>query len=237
MVIVQGGGKALIVAYDKHNGNLLWKSMSGEAGYAFAIPIKIENENKLLVYHGTGLSCIEPTNGKELWRSPWATEYNVNATTPIVDSNIIFHSSGYGMGCEAIKFTKNSFTVLYKNNVMEAQHTDPVLIDGYIYGYSGESSQNKGSLKCIELATGKEMWTSDLAGNGTLTFVDGHLICLDLKGNLYLVKPDPKKFILVGEIKKALENVDHFAWTVPVVANGKLYLRYLQHLICYKLTK
>ncbi len=234
-VIVQGGGKALVVAYNKQTGDLLWKSMEGEAGYAAAITMTIEGETKLLVYQGTGLSCLEPRDGKVLWTAPWTTEYFVNATTPIIYNDIIFHSSGYGMGSEAIKVTKSGYTVLWKNDQMQAQHSDPILIDGYIFGYSGDSSRNNGQFKCIELATGKEMWSSGEIGQGTTTFADGHLICQDIKGNLFLVEPNPSRFIKVGEIKQAIQEVKNPAWTVPVVANGKLYLRYMQHLICYQL--
>lgn len=234
-VIVQGGGKALVTAYDKISGELLWKSMEGEVGYSAAIPINIENELKLLVYHGTGISCLDPSDGKVLWTAPWATDYCVNATTPIVSGDIVFHTSGYKMGCEALKISKSGYSVLWKSNVMEAQHSDPVLIDGYIYGYSGESSHNNGQFKCIELSTGKEIWSTGQIGQGTTTFVDGHLVCLDIKGNLFLVEPDPKSFKLTGKMMHALQDVKNPAWTVPVVANGKLYLRYLQQLICYQL--
>jgi outer membrane protein assembly factor BamB len=234
-VIVQGGGKALVIAYDKTTGDLLWKSMEGEAGYAAAINMSIENEVKLLIYHGTGISCLNPSDGKPLWTAPWATEYGVNATTPIVSNNIVYHTSGYKMGCEALKVTNYGYTVIWKSNIMEAQHSDPVLIDGYIYGYSGESSRNNGQFKCIELSTGKEMWSTNKIGQGTTTYVDGHLICLDIKGNLFLVKPNSSGFKKVGEIKAAIEGVKNPAWTVPVIANGKLYLRYMQQLVCYKL--
>jgi outer membrane protein assembly factor BamB len=234
-VIVQGGGKALVIAYDKMTGDVLWKSLEGEAGYSAATLIKIENETKLLIYHAKALSCLNPADGKELWRVPWETEYGVNATTPLVDSNLIFHTSGYGMGGQALKINKGGFSVLWKNNAIAAQHSDPILIDGYIYAYSGESSQNKGFLKCVELATGKETWSSDQAGCGTMTYVDGYLICLDIKGNLFLVKPNPQTFEKAGELLKAIEDVKNPEWTAPVVANGKLYLRYLQRLVCYNL--
>ena len=234
-VIVQGGGKALVVAYDKVTGDLLWKSMEGEVGYAAAITMKIEDEVKLLIYHGKGLSCLNPTDGRELWSVPWPTSYGVNATTPIVYKDIIFHTSGYKMGCEALKVTKNGYSVLWKNNVLEAQHSDPILIDGYIYGYSGQSARNSGEFKCIELSTGKEMWSTTSIGQGTTTFADGHLICQDLKGNLFLVAPDTSGFKKIGELKAAIKDVQNPAWTVPVIANGRLYLRYLQQLICYQL--
>lgn len=234
-VIVQGGGNALVIAYDKETGELLWKSMEGEVGYSAAITINIEDEVKVIIYHSQGLSCLNPSDGKVLWTIPWATSYGVNATTPVVYKDIIFHTSGYNMGCEAIKVTKSGYSVLWKNMAIEAQHSDPILIDGYIYGYSGESSRNAGQFKCLDLLNGKEMWSTRLIGQGTTTFVDGYLICLDLKGNLFLVKPEPTRFNKIGGIMSALEDVKNPAWTVPVVANGKLYLRYMQQLVCYKL--
>jgi outer membrane protein assembly factor BamB len=139
------------------------------------------------------------------------------------------------MGCEALKVTKNGYTILWKNNAIEAQHSDPILIDGYLYGYSGQSTRNSGQFKCIELSSGKQMWSTSALGQGTTTYVDGRLICQDLKGNLFLINPDPSGFKKAGEIKSAINDVINPSWTVPVVANGRLYLRYLQQLVCYQL--
>jgi hypothetical protein len=79
------------------------------------------------------------------------------------------------------------------------------------------------------------MWKSTEAGNGTLVWADGYLICFDIKGNLYLVEANPDKFVKTGEFQKAMPYVKNPAWTAPVIANGRLYLRYLQNLICYDL--
>ena len=234
-VIVQGGGDALIVAYDKLSGKLVWKSMNGEAGYAAAIPIAIGSETELLVYHGKGLSLVNPVDGKEFWRASWETSYFVNATTPVIDNDMVFHTSGYGMGGQTLKVTKDGYKVLWNSKVIAAQHSDPILIDGYLYSYSGESSRKDGKFKCVEMSTGKEMWSTDKIGQGTTAYVDGYLICMDITGNIYLVKPSPKSFELTGTIKNAIEGVKNPAWTVPVVANGKLYMRHLQHLVSYSL--
>jgi outer membrane protein assembly factor BamB len=235
MVLVQAGGSAQVAAYNKLNGELLWKSMDGDAGYsAFTLAVP-DKDTFLLAFQAKGLSCLQPADGKMLWTLPWETDYGVNATTPIAEKNHIFITSGYGMGGELIEFTKQGAKVNWKNQVMASQHSDPVLINGYLFGYSGESSGRDGQFKCVEMATGKEMWSTTTMSWGTTVYIDGHLICLDIKGNLYLVKADPTKFTLVSKFEKALESVTNPAWTCPVIANDKLYLRYLQELVCYEL--
>jgi outer membrane protein assembly factor BamB len=231
-VIVQGGGDALFMAFNKFNGELIWKSHDGLAGFSAPILINEKDDKYLLVYHGKGLSCIAPENGQELWRVPW--EFEMNATTPAVQDNIVFITS-FTKGGQAIEFTQDGFTIQWKNKAIAAHHSDPIIIDGYIYGYTGYSGRNKGEFKCVELKEGKEMWSTKEIGQGTTTYVDGHLICMDVKGNLFLLKPDPEIFNIIGKIENALKDVKYQAWTVPVVANGKLYLRYLQTLVCYNL--
>ena len=201
-VIVQGGGNALVMAFDKYTGELIWKSMQGEAGYAATIPVTIDNETELLVYHGKGLSLVNSENGKEFWRAPWETKYCVNASTPVVYQDIVFNTSGYNMGGQALKFSRDGYKTLWKSEVIGAQHSDPILIDGYLYSYSGESTRKNGLFKCVEMLTGKEMWSTNEISQGTATYVDGHLICMDISGNIYLVKPNPKSFELVGTVIK-----------------------------------
>ena len=235
-VIVQGGGKALVVAYNKENGEVIWKSLEGASGYSAAVSINIDSTQMLLVYHAVALSCLNPIDGKEIWNVPWPTEYGVNASTPAIENDIVFHTSGYGKGGQALKITKNQYKIMWTNTDFAAQHSDPIIIDGYIYGYSGESSNIKGDYKCIELASGKEMWTSKEPGMGTSIYVDGHIICFDIKGSLHLIKPNPKEFNQIATIKAAMREVTNPAWTSPSVANGKLYLRYMQKLICFDLS-
>jgi outer membrane protein assembly factor BamB len=226
-VIVQGGGTALVIAYDKLTGELLWKSLEGASGYSASIPLIVDSVTQLLVYHATALSCLNPEDGKEIWSTPWVTDYGVNATTPAIYENIVFHTSDYGKGGQALEVTKDGFKILWTNTVIASHHSDPFIIDGYIYGYSGQSTRNKGEFKCVELKTGKEIWTTDEMGYGTGIYVDGHIICLDLKGNLFFVKPSREKFIKVTDFQKAIPELKGLAWTAPVVANGKLYLTHI----------
>jgi outer membrane protein assembly factor BamB len=155
---------------------------------------------------------------------------------PVSEGNILFVTSGYGKGCMAVNVSNKKATVLWESKAIEGQHSDPVIVDGYVYGYSGNSSSNRGTLACLRLSDGKEMWKSGEAGNGTFAYADGHIVCLDIKGNLYLVETSHEKFVKKGVMISAMPGVKHPAWTAPVIANGKLYLRYLQNIICYNIT-
>ena len=234
-VIVQAGGEAFAIAYDKITGDLAWKSAQGKAGYAAIALAEIGTSPKLLVFPGAGLSCLEPGDGNELWSVPWKTNYGVNATTPVMAGETVFITSGYNTGCEALKVTESEAKVIWRSKVMASHHSDPIIIDGFLYGYSGLSNQNKGYFKCVELETGAEKWSTGEMGWGTVIHVDGHLICMDIKGNLFLIKPDPNEFRKVTEFRGAMGEVKHTAWTIPIVANGRLYLRYMQRLVCYNI--
>ena len=234
-VFVQGGGSALAVAYDKITGELVWKAMEGEAGYAAPALIYVGDKVGLLIFHGMGLACLDPNDGSVFWSVPWETRYQVNATTPAMSGTTVFITSGYETGCQALRVGNAGADILWTSKVVAAHHSDPIVVDDHIYGYSGQSSQNRGHFKCVKLDTGQEQWSTREVGWGTTVYVDGHLLCMDIKGNLFLVEPDPGAFRKVTEFKHALGKVKHTAWTIPVIANGKLYLRYMQRLVCYRL--
>ena len=234
-VVVQAGGTALAIAYDKMTGRVVWKSDGGRAGYASVRPLKVGGATQLLVFHGSGLAGLEADSGRQIWAHAWQTDYGVNATTPAVAGATVFITSDYGVGCAALRVTDAGAEVLWRSKAIASHHSDPILLDGYVYGYSGKSDQNRGYFVCVELASGQERWRTREIGWGTTVYVDGHLLCMDIKGNLFLVWPDPAAFKKVTEHRGALPSVGQHAWTLPVIANGKVYLRYRQTLVCYDL--
>ena len=147
----------------------------------------------------------------------------------------VFISSGYGTGAQLLKVSRTQAEVLWQNKAVASHHSDPYILDGHIYGFSGQSNQNKGAFKCLSLADGSEVWSTNEMGWGTCMLADGHLVCLDIKGNLFLMKPDPDAFVPVTRLPLALRDVEGPVWTRPVAANGRLYLRFKQKLVCYDL--
>ncbi|MFC1462662.1 PQQ-binding-like beta-propeller repeat protein, partial [Verrucomicrobiota bacterium] len=189
-VIVQVGGAAVTAAYDKMTGEVLWLSPAGPAAYG--APVPVNGGKRVLVFDGRGLACLDSGSGKEYWLAPWITAFGANATTPAVGGDIAFITSGYKTGGQALKMRDDGVDVLWTSKTFASAHSDPIVVGGHLYGYTGQSYQNKGDFVCFELGTGTEKWRSSEIGWGTTVYVDGHFLCLDIKGNLYLVKADTK---------------------------------------------
>jgi outer membrane protein assembly factor BamB len=236
LVLVQAGGSAGTIAYEKMTGDVVWKSKHEIAGYAAITSIDINGKTEILTFHGKGLAALDAKSGSELWNTPWETDYDVNATTPIVIGDRVFITSGYEVGCMLLKFSSTGLEKIWRKETVASMHSDPYVIDGFLYGYSGQSYQNRGEFKCIDLKNGEEQWSTSKMGWGTCVFVEGHLLCCDIKGNIFLMKPNPNEFNLVTELQDALGDIKGPVWTIPVVANGRLYLRFKQKLVCYDLT-
>lgn len=234
LVYVQAGTDAKIIAFDKVTGEEKWRR-PGKAGYSSLIKAKVNGMDQILTFGMYGISGVDLNTGKGIWHSKWQTPHGMNASTPVTDGQIVFVTSAYKMGCMAVQVDGEKTTTLWRSKVLAGMHTDPILIDGYVYGYSG-GLRDKGSLKCIELKTGKEIWSSEEeVGHGTIVHVDGHFICLTYQGDIFLVKADPKEFVKVGEHRGVFDKRN--VWTVPVVANGKLYVRYCERLVCFDLKR
>jgi outer membrane protein assembly factor BamB len=236
LVIVQGGGTCRVIAYDKNSGDVIWKSGNGVAGYAAFKLINIENSQSLLAFHGTGLSAINVQDGKELWNIKWRTDYDMNATTPVVIDDRVFITSGYGTGGMLLRVNAKMADSLWRSENFASIHSDPYIIDGYIYGYSGDSWQNRGAFKCINLNSGEEKWSTNEVGWGTTILVDGYLLTCDIKGNIFLINPRPEESEMVTSLSSAMGDIKGPVWANPVVSNGHLYLRYKQNLICYDIS-
>jgi len=171
LVVVSGGGTARTIAYNKTTGEVKWKSGNGKAGYAAIQSMQLDERKVILSFHGKGLSAIAPEDGSELWNYAWATKYDVNATTPISEGNKVFITSGYNTGCTLLNVDSSKADPVWKNKIIASHHSDPFIIDGHIYGYSGLSAQNKGKFKCIELTSGDEKWsTRDMGWAGEVYF-------------------------------------------------------------------
>lgn len=231
----QGGVAPLVMAYDKVSGKLDWKSSNANGSWAPLAVLKLDGKDVLMAWASDGLKGLDPVSGKFLWNIPWKTSYDCHANLPAVEGSTLFLTSGYGTGCQAFEIKADKPISLWPvSKAVSACNSSPLISGGYVYSFSGNGSDANGILKCIELKTGIEKWASKDFGNGTLLFVDGCLLCLSYRGRLGLVEASSGAF-------KKLADMDVFpakgtpAYAAPAIAYGKVYLRYLDKMVCYDL--
>lgn len=233
-VILHAGGSAIAVALNKSDGSLIWKAEPAKGCYTTPMMMTWEGKDYILLYHEPALTFLDPETGKTIWQAEtgkYATDMTV--TTPVIYDNYILATTLKGRGGMVVQLKDKGPEILWQGQSITSYQSNPIIRDGYIYCYNGMPLQNRGPLVCANLKTGEIIWESLEAGNGTSIFADGHIIGLDMKGNLFLVKADPKAFKLITKFMGAIPDVKKRTWTKPVIANNKLYLRHGNRLICY----
>jgi outer membrane protein assembly factor BamB len=237
-----------IVAFDKRTGKVRYRTGDELAGYSSPVLATIDGRRLGLAFCRGGLFAFNPTDGKIDSHFPWRAPdvESVNASNPIVVGDRVLISECYGPGAALLKLSPGKAAVVWSDakktpakKSLLCHWMTPIYHDGYVYGSSGRHTRNA-ELRCVELATGKVAWSVPDLTRSALLMVDGHFVCLSEDGILRLLKVNPRKYELVSEVeltdpqtKQPL--LEYPCWAAPVLANGLLYVRGEDRLVCVEL--
>jgi outer membrane protein assembly factor BamB len=234
LVCTPGGKMATLVALNKKTGETIWKSQVPQgdgAAYSSVIAADVDGQRQYIQLLRGGVVAVAAEGGKFLWRYNKPANGIANCSTPIFHDGDVFAASGYGTGGGLVRLVRNGAATTtkeaYFTRDMKNQHGGMVLVDGYLYG-----ANDPGSLVCLEFKTGKRMWEERRAGKGSITFADGRLYYRDQVGPMLLAEANPKEYVERGRFQPPVRS-GKAAWPHPVIANGKLYLRDQDVLLCY----
>jgi outer membrane protein assembly factor BamB len=208
------------MALDKRTGKILWSSPDKDAGYTSPVLFKRHDAWFAIFSADDAWAAVNVKTGKEIWRVKWLTRYGVNAADPIVSGDTVFVSSGYNKGGALLKIGDKEATDVWRNRNMRSQMNSCVLLDGFLYGIDGDTT-TKNFLKCVDLKTGEVRWSHEGVGMGSLMAARGKLIVLSETGELIVAPALPEGFKPSARAKV----LDGKCWTVPVLANGRIYCR------------
>jgi outer membrane protein assembly factor BamB len=210
-----GSGGAAI---EKTSGKVRWSS-DGATGYSSPIVFSPDGATKAIaIFNKDSLTAVSVADGSRLWALPWKTSYDVNAPDPCLDGEALFITTGYGSGCARVKAADGS--VLWRNKELSTQCSGGVLSKGHIYGFNGVINR-KGQLRCLDAKTGAVRWTQEDMMGG-LMIADGKLIIALVPGSLVIADATPDAY---RELARAAKVTDGECWTMPVLSNGRIYMR------------
>ncbi|QDU52027.1 PQQ-binding-like beta-propeller repeat protein [Gimesia panareensis] len=228
-VYVQAGGG--FCKLNKLTGEIIWRVLEdggGMFGSAFSSPClaEIEGVRQILVQTRTTLAGVDPDSGKILWKQKIPAFRGMNILTPAVYKNAVFTSSYGGRSfLFEINRTEEGWQVKELwTNPTQGYMSSPVIIDGYIYLHLKNQR-----FTCLDLKTGKALWTTAPFGKYWSMVTDGQkILALDQKGDLLLMKASPTSFELLDRRKVAEDS-----WAYLAVNGQELFVRALDQLIVF----
>jgi outer membrane protein assembly factor BamB len=244
VVCTPGGEGATLAALDKATGKTVWKSqVPGNPGPAYASVIAIDfgGQRQYVQFTQRALVGVAASDGKLLWRyDRAASRTGINCSTPVHHDGLVFAAAAYGTGGGLVKLSKDGnggvkAAEVYFTKRMQNHHGGMILHDGCLYGADG--GNEGGYLLCLDFKTGKVLWDERDRGlngvpKGSVAFADGRLYYRTENGTMLLIEPSPKQYVERGRFDQP-DRSRKPAWSHPVLANGKLYLRDQDVLLCY----
>ena len=254
VICTPGGDQGLVVALDKTTGQEVWtctlpsgeqasseeKSLKDGAAYSSAVISHGGGVKQYVQLVGRGLIGVRASDGQLLWHYDRVGNRTANIPTPIVKDDDVFTSTAYGTGSALLRLTGDGQRGVDAKEVywlegreLQNKHGGMVLVDGYIYCGHGNGS---GFPICVEMMTGKIAWGPERAegsGETSLVYADGRILYRRADGTLLLTEATPEEFRVIDTFMPAYQ--EGKSWAHPVIANGMLYLREQNKLMCYRL--
>jgi outer membrane protein assembly factor BamB len=236
-VVVQGGlaGSRGLKAYNRKTGKLAWTA--GDDPPSYAAPILVGKD--IVVLTGANLMAVS-LSGEVRWRFPFKDQLSESSTTPIRVGELYIAAS-VTIGAAAVRVVDQEGKPVpdqaWKNPTLTCYFSTPVPAGkDHLYFVTGMASLTNPSvtLRCVETATGKEVWKRPNIGKyhaALLRTADDKLLMHDDGGDLHLLAPNAKEYEELAKSKASGPT-----WAHPAVAGGKIYLRDAKELICLSLT-
>ncbi len=246
LIVTPGGDQGCLAALDKRTGKVVWRSkdVTDRAHYSSAIVANVDGVRQIIQFTGGGgrrrdpgaspprVVGVDAETGRLLWDYTNSANRTANVATPIYQDGYVFTSSAYGTGGGLVRLKRDgekfAAEEVYFEKSMANHHGGIVLVDGYLYGFGS------GGLICMNFKTGEIAWRARSVRKGSLCYADGHLYCLGERNEMALVEANPREYVEKGRFPTP--QTDRPSWAHPVVANGRLYIRDQNLLLCYDIS-
>jgi outer membrane protein assembly factor BamB len=231
-VYIQAG--ASFVKLDKRTGEVLWRTLQDKGGMwgsVFSSPIlaTLAGERQLIVQTREKLAGVHPSDGRVLWEQAVEAFRGMNILTPVVQDDLVFTST-YGGKTLAFGIARQGEAFSVKpvwQHKAQGYMSTPVVIEGVAYHHL--KSQR---VMAIELATGRELWTSDKSFGKYWSLVarGDRILALDQRGDLYLLRANRKELDLLDHRRLTEEET----WAHLAVDDAGIVVRELNGLAAFQ---
>ena len=236
LIIVQdheGPTPSFIIALDKRNGDVLWKTERDERT-TWTTPLVVEQDGKpqVIVPATNRTRSYDLATGKLLWECGGLTRNVI--PTPVADDGFVYVTSGFrGNSLQAIRLDvakddiTNSDAIVWQHNRNTPYVPSPLLYQDALYFLKS----NDGILSAFNIKTGEANYGPErLQGisnvYSSIVGAAGRVYIASRNGTVLVVKHSPTFQVL------ATNKLDDSFNASPVIVGSELYLRGQAYLYC-----
>lgn len=231
LLINVGGKEAGIVGLKVATGEAAWAARGDDASYSSPASLQRDGQTDALFITRLNVVQVDPSTGKATKLFKFGkTGPTVNAAVPLIHDGLLFVTASYGVGARCVK-SPGGDELWASDDILSSQYSTPVIRDGYLYGIHGREDIPPAHLRCVELKTGKQMWSEDGFGVAHPILAGDKLLLLTVEGELILAEASPKAYRELGRATIAKSTTR----ALPALANGHFYCRSMEKLLCVKL--
>ena len=232
-----------ILALDAKSGEIVWSNAQAVGKEASPAIWRLGDKTNILClavavlegydYYHSKFLCLDPADGRVVWSAP----VSGSASTPVISGDLaVFCTADKTNGLAAYRISAERAKLLWSVPLMDWS-TSVVVLGKHVYAIGGANTsdgfgEGKGRAVCVDSETGQVVWNEVLGKGAELAspvLADGKIIA-EVGPWLYLIQADPAKYTLLGKA-----NLDLAKWTSPALADGKVFLRSRQSVVCYDL--
>ena len=220
---VGGSNSGGLIAFDAESGAEKWAWTSDGPGYASPILVDLVGKRQIITQSQKHIVSIWADNGSLLWKIPFDTEYVQNIVTPMQwNDTIIFSGIGKGVFAIRLGWRNNTWVTdkVWHNEDVSMYMNSPLINGNLLFGLS---HKQKGQFFCLDLATGKTLWTGDgrQGENAAMVMAGNVLFSLTDSADLIVSNVSSKG----PSVLKRYNVADSPTWAHPVIVGNRILIK------------
>lgn len=244
--------RIVLVALDKKTGKLQWSVAMDETkkGRELGAPASLTYQvvdgipQIITATYGTEeILGVHAKTGEIMWRLPCPAKISVGlVATPVAIADKLFLCAGEGKGKDfstllqmkadggKVTFEEIYLTAEFQNNC----YNTPAIYEGAVFGFGG--NKTAGFIHATNFEDGELLWkkaSREWTNQQNLVIADGLIFALTKNNEMVLAEASREGYKELGRVDTKL---DLGRPQQPTIANGRLYLRGMESVVCYKIT-
>lgn len=222
-----------LVGLDSKTGRTLWQRRRKRGYTSYVTPAVYRRQGRpaevIFASAAQGITSIDPGTGRVNWEVGGLFTLKIVAS-PVVAGEVVFASSGKGgRGLESAAVVPADAAAGRKPHVAYRLTEDlpyvptPIAVGEYLFIWD-----DAGMITCVSARTGKRVWRQSVGGRfySSPVCVNGRIYGVSRKGEVVVIEAAPAFKLL------ARSRLPERSDATPAIANGRMYIRTLNHLIC-----